>query len=124
MVNYNTSEGPGAQGYPSESLKVLDRPRKTKISVIRGNNAVLNWTGKLQHILQPGRRILDTLNGLSERNDVLPWKNDNQGVESLILSHISMQNHQFSYLFLGTRGGKSSRVVKMLHPGPKIRRQL
>ena len=96
MVNYNTSEGPGAQGYPSESLKVLGRPTKTKSSGIRGNNAILNWIGKLQHILQPGRRILDTLNGLSERNDVLPWENDNQGGEPLVLSQISIQNHQFS----------------------------
>ena len=95
VVHSNTSEGPGAQGYPSESLKVLDRPTKTKISVIRGNNAILNWIGKLQHLLQPGRRILDTLNGLSERNDVLPWENDNQGVESLILSQISRENEGF-----------------------------
>ena len=86
------------------------------------NGGILSWTCKLQPILQPGRRILDTLNGLSERNDVLPWENDNQGVESLVLSQISMQNHQFSYLFLGTRGGKSPTAVKMLHPGPRIRR--
>ena len=35
---------------------------------------------------RPGCRILDTLDGLSARNDVLRREHDNQGVESLILS--------------------------------------
>ena len=76
-------------------MKVLDKPTKTKISVIRGNNAILNWIGKLQHILQPGRIILDTLNGLSERNHVLRMESANQGVEFLILSQTSRENERF-----------------------------
>ena len=117
MVNYNTSEDPGAQGCPSKSLKVLHRLTKPRISVIRGNGGILNWMGKLQHILQPGRRILDTLNGLSERNGVLPRENDNDGVESLILPQISKENHQFSSGKLAPRTENPSIVVKMLHPG-------
>ena len=35
---------------------------------------------------RPGCAILDILNGLSARNNVLPKEHDNQGVESLILS--------------------------------------
>ncbi len=77
----------------SESLKVLHKPTRTRISVIRGNDGILNWIGKLQHMLQPGRRILDILDGLSEGNNVLLKENDNPGVESFILSQISKENH-------------------------------
>ena len=46
--------------------------------------------------MQPGCRILDTFARLAARNHVLPKENTNQNVESLILSHISKENHQFS----------------------------
>ena len=95
MVNYSTSEDPGAQGCPSKSLKVLHRPTKPRISVIRGNGGVLSWIGKLQHISQPGCIILDTLNELSDRNHVLPREKANQGVASSIQSQISRENEGF-----------------------------